>query len=71
MTGMANLRALKTELFTTEHATVCLIQLPELELFPVATVFIFVPVIRKFWLSICKSTWSKVRRSIITPVMIC
>lgn len=33
MTGMANLRALKTELFTTEHATVCLIQLPELELF--------------------------------------
>lgn len=33
MTGMANLRALKTELFTTEHATVCLIQIPELELF--------------------------------------
>nr|WP_045446751.1 EAL domain-containing protein [Citrobacter sp. S-77] len=33
MTGMANLRALKTELFTTDHATVCLIQLPELELF--------------------------------------
>lgn len=33
MTGMANLRALKTELFTTAHATVCLIQLPELELF--------------------------------------
>ena len=33
MTGMANLRALKTELFTTERATVCLIQIPELELF--------------------------------------
>ncbi|MBC2620641.1 MAG: EAL domain-containing protein [Citrobacter freundii] len=33
MTGMANLRALKTELFTTEGATVCLIQIPELELF--------------------------------------
>ncbi len=33
MTGMANLRALKTELFTTKNATVCLIQIPELELF--------------------------------------
>lgn len=33
MTGMANLRALKTELLKTEQATVCLIQIPELELF--------------------------------------
>jgi hypothetical protein len=53
MTGMANLRALKTELFTTERATVCLIQIPELELFRVAMVFIFAPATRRSLLSIC------------------